>query len=397
MSVVSAPRGGPRINTAGPVATPRRRAGVCAALAAVALLAACAAERPKPLPLEPHSAALAARSAWQARVGAVTFPLAVPTAPAQRLGLFVVADSDGTVLALRAQDGVEQWRGSFGAALSAGVGSDGRFAAAVSRNNELVVVDQGRKLWQVALATAVSTPPLVAGERVFVVGVDRQVQAFDALDGRLLWRWQRAGGESLTLAQPALLAAYQDTLLAGQGAVLVGLDPTAGSTRWEVALTPPRGTNEVERLNDLVGPALRVGDAACARAFQTAVGCIDLARPMLRWSRTVGGLQAVGGDADYLFAADAADRVSAWKSGAGELAWTNERLLYRGLSAPLATPGAVVFGDSEGQLHFLSRADGKTVQRLATDGSPVVAQPVLAGATMLVVTRSGGLFAVRQD
>ena len=40
---------------------------------------------------------------------------------------------------------------------------------------------------------------------------------------------------------------------------------------------------------------------------------------------------------------------------------------------------------------------GKTLLRLPTDGSPVVAQPVLAGTTMLVVTRNGGLFAFRPE
>ena len=111
----------------------------------------------------------------------------------------------------------------------------------------------------------------------------------------------------------------------------------------------------------------------------------------------VGGQQAVGGDADYVFGADASDRLSAWKSGAGELAWTNERLLYRGLSAPLSAGKTVMFGDIEGQVHFLGRDDGKTLLRLPTDGSPVVAQPVLSGSTMLVVTRNGGLFAFRPE
>jgi glucose dehydrogenase len=67
------------------------------------------------------------------------------------------------------------------------------------------------------------------------------------------------------------------------------------------------------------------------------------------------------------------------------------------LSAPLSFGKAVMFGDSEGQIHLLDREDGKTLLRLPTDGSPVVAQPVLVGTTALVVTRKGGLFAFRSD
>ena len=381
----------------GAASTASLRAGfVRAAGAAIAAVAAalggCAADKPKPAPLETVTPQIAARQVWSARLGGVNFPLTV----AVRDGQFVVAGNDGTVMALDAAAGGVAWRGQFGAAIAAGVGSDGRFAAAVTVDNQLKVLDRGAGGWSTTLDSRVATAPLVAGERVFVVGVDRAVHAFDAVDGRRLWRFQRVN-EALTLAHPAVLASYQDTLLVGQGAVLIGLDPTKGTVRWEVALSPPRGTNEVERLNDLVGPLLRVGDTVCARAFQTAVGCIDAAQHTLRWNRTVGGIQAVGGDADYVFGADSSDRVSAWRAANGDLAWNHDRLVYRGLSAPLALPRAVVFGDAEGQLHFLARDDGRTLLHLPTDGSAIVAPPVAAGATILAVTRNGGLFAFRLE
>ena len=361
----------------------------------VAVLLGCASDKPDPMKLEPVTAQIAGRQVWYAFVGGVQFPLAV----AVRDGAFIVAGSDGLVLAVDAQTGVDRWRGQAGGKLSAGVGSDGRVAAVVTVDNELVVLEQGVKKWSTRLASRTTTAPLVAGERVFVLGVDRVVHAFDAVDGRRLWTHQRPG-EALTLAQPGVLAAFKNTLVAGIGAQMVGLDPTTGSVRWDVPVTSPRGTNEVERLNDLVGPVLRVGDSLCARAFQTAVGCVDVTgadRANLRWSRVVGGQKAVGGDADFVFGADGSDRLSAWKAAAGELAWTNERLLYRSLSAPLSAGKTVMFGDLEGQVHFLDRETGKTLMRLPTDGSPVVTQPVLSGTTMLVVTRNGGLFAFRPE
>ena len=146
-----------------------------------------------------------------------------------------------------------------------------------------------------------------------------------------------------------------------------------------------------------------MGDTLCARAFQTAVGCVAITgtgaseRATLRWSRNAGGQQALGGDAEFIFGADSTDRLSAWRAGGGDLVWANERLLYRGLSAPLSSGKTVMFGDVEGQVHFLAREDGRSLLRLPTDGSPVVAQPVLSGSTMLVVTRNGGLFAFRPE
>ncbi|NRF68602.1 outer membrane protein assembly factor BamB [Aquincola sp. S2] len=362
-------------------------------LIGAALLAACSStDKPKPTPLEAVTPQIAGRQVWSARLDGVQFPMQVTV----RDGAFVVASTGGSVVALDAQSGRELWRGEAGSRVAAGVGSDGRFAAVVTQNNELVVLERGKRLWTAALSSRTTTSPLVAGERVFVIGVDRVVHAFDALDGRRLWTYRRTG-EPLTLAQPGVLAAYKDTLLTGQGASLVGLDPLKGTLRWDVPVTSPRGTNEVERLNDLVGPALRVGDTVCARAFQSAVGCIAANTTSLRWSRLGGGQNGVGGDADLVFGADASDRITAWRTASGDTAWTNERLLHRDLSAPLSTGRTVVFGDGEGQVHFLAREDGKTLLRLPTDGSPIVGAPALAGTTMLVVTRNGGLFAFRPE
>jgi outer membrane protein assembly factor BamB len=363
--------------------------GVAAGIV-LALLVGCASDKPKPAPLEQVTPKIAGRQVWSTKVDSVRFPLAVVL----RDGNFIVASTNGTLLGLEAQTGRPQWTASAGADLSAGVGSDGTFHAVVTVNNQLVTFEGTRIAWREQLKSRVTTPPLVAGERVFVMGVDRAVHAFDARDGKRLWTLQRPG-EALTLLNIGVLTAVKDTLVAGQGPRLAGIDPLRGNLRWEVPVGSPRGSNEVERLADLVGPALRVGNNLCARSFQVAVGCADAETGRLLWTRNFGGINAIGGDAETVFGADATDRIVAWRTDNGETLWTNERFLFRGLSAPASVGPTVVFGDFEGYVHFLDSKDGKTLLRLATDGSPVVGRPVLAGTTLLVVTRNGGLFAFR--
>ena len=260
----------------------------------------------------------------------------------------------------------------------------------------MVVFEAGRELWRKRIPSSAVTPPLVAGERVFVMAVDRSVHAFDAIDGRRLWVLQRPG-EALTLAQASVLTAHANTLVVAQGPRLAGVDPLRGALLWEVPMASPRGSNEVERLADLVGPAARNGSRLCLRSFQSAVACADLARGAVLWSRNAGGANAVAADAEHVFGADASDRVSAWRANSGDVVWSNEKLLYRGLSGALAVGPVVVFGDSEGQVHFLSVATGEQQLRLPTDGSAVLGSPVLAGNTLLVTTQAGGLFAFRPN
>lgn len=369
------------------------RRGAAGLLTGLALLmVACSSGRPKPTPLESFTPQSSVRPAWQADVGDVRFPLQV----AARGDRFIVASSDGTVMALRATDGQVAWRVSVAGGLSAGVGSDGRFTSVVTNGNEVVVLDGEREIWRQRIPARVVTPPLVAGERVFVMSVDRAVHAFDALDGRRLWTLQRPG-DALTLLQAGVLTSYRNLLIVGQGPRLTAVDPLRGTVQWEVPLATPRGTNEVERLADLIGPAVRVGERLCARSFQSAAGCVDAERAAPLWSRGSGGAQAVAADDQRVVGADASDRITAWRTTNGDVLWSNERLLNRGLSGGLMLGSAVAFGDLEGQVHLLAADTGQTVQRFATDGSPVVGTPVRIGNLMLVTTRKGGLFAFRGD
>ncbi|WAC72763.1 outer membrane protein assembly factor BamB [Roseateles sp. SL47] len=363
---------------------------------AVAVLGACSlfssSKDTKPAPLETFTTALNARVAWEARVDSVKFPLSVAAVNNQ----FVVAGSDGVVTALAADTGNVLWRVEMGKGLNAGVGSDGRFAAAVTRDNELVVSEGAKILWRKTVTVPVITSPFVAGERVFVLTLDRMVQAYDAQDGRKLWELRRPG-EPLTLQQPGVIAAHQNTLLVGQGPRLAGVDPLRGTLQWEATISNPRGTNEVERLADLVGPMGRDNAIFCARAFQSAVGCINAERGSAIWTRSIGGTRGVSSDATMTVAADASDRISAWGTPTGDVLWTSDQFLNRKLSAPLVTEKSVIFGDSEGYVHFLSRDKGQTIQRLSTDSSGVAAAPVRLGDVVLIATRSGKLYALRQN
>jgi outer membrane protein assembly factor BamB len=367
------------------------RSGILALLAFL-LLACAGTEKPKPAELPPNAALIGVRLAWSARIGAVDFPLAVKVNGSR----VSVASSDGAVMALDAETGRELWRAQAGAALAAGVGSDGKMAAVVTRANMLVAFSEGRELWRQKISAQVFTAPLVAGERVFVLAADRSVSAYDGLTGRKLWTQQRPG-ESLVLRQAGVILAVGDTLVAGLSGRMVGLNPLNGSVRWEAPLATARGTNDVERLVDLVGGVSREGNVVCARAFQFSVGCVDAGRGALIWSQPANGAVGVQGNGRSLFGVESDSKVLAWNRVSGERLWVSERLKYRGLTAPVVAGRSVVVGDNTGLLHLLSVEDGSPLNRLVTDGSAIAAAPVLSGDTLIAVTRNGGIFGFRPE
>lgn len=350
-------------------------------------------KKPEPTPLSPVTALVPASLAWQVSVDEVD-PLSVAAVNADTL---VLANAAGVVQALEVRNGQTRWRVDTKAGLSAGVGSDGRQAAVVTQLNELVAVAADGEQWRTRLAARVFTPPLVAGDRVFVLAADRSVSAFDGKTGARLWTQASRGTDPLILQKPGVLLAVGDTLVVGVGGRLVGLSPANGALRWDAAIARPRGINEIERLVDLVGRVGRVDDQICARAFQSAVGCVDTARGTLQWAQPSDGATGLQADADRVYGVESNGRVVAWKRSNGERAWSSDRLLHRDVTAPLAAGRSVMVGDGQGYVHLLAREDGAVLNRLATDGSAIVAGPFLAGKTLIAVTRKGGVYGWRPE
>ncbi len=358
------------------------------------LLSACssAPNKPDPVPLPSVSGEFTVKKVWSNNLGPITSPLL----PSVHGGLVALASSQGWVAVMDGLTGKDIWRLKLSEGIVAGVGGDGSRFAVVNQRNEVVTMEAGKVLWRYALSAVSLTPPLVAGGRVFVLGADRTVTALDGASGQKIWTQQRAG-DPLVLNQAGLLIPFGDTLLVGWGGRLASLNPNNGSVRWETLLATSRGTNEVERLVDLVAGADRQGSTVCARAFQSSVACVDASRGSNLWSRSAQGHTGLAGDDKLIFGAESDSKVHAWQRQGGQIAWSQEGLRFRGLTAPLVLGRSVVLGDENGLLHFLSRQDGKPLLRVVTDGSAIVGRPVAVDQTLVVVTRAGGVFGYRPE
>ena len=355
--------------------------------ALASLLVACSStiQRPKPAEIGSVKVLQEIRPVWSARMGEVNLPLVPHVADGQ----VALADSRGTVAVLDGKTGKDVWRVTLDQPIIAGVGGDSQNVAVVTRSNQLVVLREGKVAWRQNLMAESFTAPLVAGGRVFVLGADRRVQAFDASNGRRLWTQQRTG-EPLVLRQNGLLMPFKNTLLVGFSGRLAGLDPDSGVSRWEVALATPRGTNDMERLVDLLGPGYRQGDWVCARAFQAQIGCVDAQRGQALWTRASVGDRTVLGNGQNLFSITSNGVVQALDPKTGERVWESERLKYRQLSAGQVTSRGLLVADSGGYLYLLSLADGQLLNRVRVEGGELAAAPAALSENLVVtVTREG--------
>ena len=363
-----------------------------AALTSLFLGGCASPDKPTPAALAANPASLPVRLLWGNAKALGEEPLDIKADGADVL----LMSRAGRIVSWSAATGAENWRVDLGAAVTSGLGGDAARMAVVTQGNRLVLLEQGKELWRANVQALVLTAPLVAGGRVFVLGGDRMISAFDAATGQKLWQQQRTG-EPLILARAGLLMAVGDTLVVGLGGRVLGLNPQNGSTRWDAALANVRGTNEVERLADIVAGTSRRGSVVCMRAFQSAAGCVDGNNGRLLWTRTANGYSGLAGDADTVVGTEADGRLRAWQRASGEVLWSSENFRFRGLSAPVVWDRSMVFGDSAGFVHLLDMRDGNLLNRLVADESGVALGPVVVGKNLVLVTQRGGLYAYASD
>ena len=367
-----------------------------AGLAAVVALSGCglwSSSRPKLPELPAVSGGAAARVAWTFQTG----PAGLGFQPLVVGDSVVVAGANGLVARLDAATGRVIWRTDLGKSLIAGVGSDGEVTVVAARDGSLIALDrEGKQKWSSPAGAEIVTVPAVGLGLVVVRGSDSRVAAWDLDTGKRRWTFERQA-PALVLRQTASIAMDTGSAFVGlPGGRLVALSLQNGALRWEAAIGLPRGSNEIERIADIVGSPLISGREVCAAAWRGRIACLDTATGRAAWGRDFAAAAGIDLDSREVVAVDAEGGVQAF-SRSGASLWRQDGLKRRQPSAPLLTGSRVVVGDALGLLHVLSRDDGALQARLATDGSALVGAPVLWRDLAIAQTTGGTLYAVSLD
>ncbi len=365
------------------------RAIACALLGA-ALLGACASSRDpsqKPAELTEIKPAVELRTRWSVPIGAAR---GAPLQPAVAENAVYAASADGTLVRIEPETGRVVWRVDTGTPVSAGVGSDGLTVALATPRGEVLAYDvEGRLRWRAQVSSDVTAPPLVGRGVVVVRSTDQRVTAFEADSGKRRWTYQRQQ-PPLSLRVVTEMAFAGDTVVVGfPGGRLVGVALANGAARWDVAVSEPKGTTEVERLADVVGAVAVAGRDLCAASFQGRIVCADAVTGNLRWARELSAGAGAGIGESQVYAVDERSSVLAFTRDAGASVWKNDKLANRALTTPVEFRRAVAVGDLGGYVHLLATADGSFVGRARVDSSAIVARPQRWADGLVVQTQDG--------
>ncbi len=338
--------------------------------------------------LPPLASGATTRVLWSASIpGQVGFQAALSEA-----GLWL-ATPEGRLVVLDPRSGALRSQIEVGRRLSGGVGTDGRVAVVAARDGSIVAFDaDGKQRWASSVGSEAVTVPAVGAGIVVVRGSDNRVSAFDVATGARRWSFQRQG-PPLVLRQTSAIAIDAAQVYVGlPGGRMVALAADTGAQRWETAVSVPRGSNEIERIADLIGTPRLVGNDVCAAAFQGRVGCLDIGTGRTLWSRDLVSSTGMDVDSRALVVADEKGHIHAYARNGSSL-WRQEKLAGRGVVAVLLGATRVLAGDGQGVIHLLRLDDGELVSRVDL-GKPVAGAPLRSDQTALLQTQGGALHAV---
>jgi outer membrane protein assembly factor BamB len=353
------------------------------------LLMGCGSDPIPVSPLQPLKSSLPLSVKWKVSVGKALDNALVG-------GVLYVANEGGELSALDAKSGSNLWHVKTNEKFSAGVGSGNDLLLLGTKKGEVIAYSmKGELRWRSQLSSELSVPPQAADGVVVARTLDGHIVGLAAEDGKRRWL--------VTRPMPALVLRGAGGIVTSRGAAFVGqpggrllaIDMGTGNVGWEAAVSMPKGATELERVSDVLGNPL-LGEAdVCAASYQGKTACFDANKGALLWAHeiaTVGGIATSG---NKVYVADEKGAVTAFNRVSGTVAWKEESLQGRHLSAPGATEDYVVVGDIEGMVHFLSRVDGTVSGRIKTESEPITQQPLALGGNMILIqTRNGKLFAL---
>jgi outer membrane protein assembly factor BamB len=385
--------------------TPARCLSLVSLALALLLVSGCATIRDwtaedtteEPAELTDFEAARGVDVVWSRSVGNGTAGRFLKLAPLVTEDRVVAVEAEGEVMALDRASGETLWATDLEAGLSSGAGGDAGLVAVGSGEGGVYALDgqDGTPRWQTQVTGEVLSAPQVGGATVVVRSLDGRIAGLSSATGERRWVFQRPV-PVLTLRGTSRPLIYLDAVFAGMdGGTLVALTLEEGRPAWETTIAEARGRSELDRMVDIDGDPVRFERGLYAVAYQGRVAAVDMLTGRMAWAREMSSSAGLGVDRDNVYVTDEGSDVWALARTSGASVWKQDALHARSLTAPVPQGDAVVVGDLDGYLHWLSREDGRLLARHRVAHDPILAAPVVYDDVLYVSAADGTLEALR--
>lgn len=343
---------------------------------------------------------------WMADIGQGATKDAPLTAQPIVAGGYVYAlDSHGQLSALRTSDGRQMWRLYVGSrdeddfASGGGVAFDkdalyvtNGYAEVLSLNAE-----DGKEFWRTRLSAPARSAPSVLDDRVFVMTIDGQIHALNAMDGTVLWSYRglASGAGVLGTASPAV---NRDLVIAPfSSGEIVALRVENGSVAWSDNLAPPVRFGGLFSLGDIRALPVMDNGLVFAMSYGGRLVALDERTGARVWQRDIGGADTPWVAGDHLFVLTKDAQLFALDRATGVMRWRLDLPRYDDpvskenpvlWTGPVLAGGRLMVMRTNGLVYDINPETG-TVSGDWDIGDTLATPVVVANETLYALGRNG--------
>ena len=277
--------------------------------------------------------------------------------------LFAISTS-GNLSAFNAEDGLIKWSKRFNVEVSSGLSGNDSVLVFTSRDGHIYCVDfDGKLLWKSFIGRILSTP-LVLDEFLVLRRDDNLFVSLDILEGNILWKYQ-APSSSLTIATQGKMIFSDGVIYSGlPNAKLIALEATTGFLLWEATISRPKGTSDIDKLNDITSQPVIDNSLIFVVSMNGDVACLDRKTSEILWTRPLSSFVGITDHLDEVVVVHQTDSIYSLNKLTGKVNWRNGKLKGRSLATGIIIDDFFITGDFEGYLHTIDVNTGDLVGRL---------------------------------
>lgn len=344
-------------------------------------------------PLKPIKTTLHVKQLWSVSLGSGNGGYLLRLHPWVNQGVVYAVDQTGDVYAVKASNGDRLWSLQTHKHLTSGVsGGDGKLFVGTQKGNVVGVSIKGRKiLWDTHLNSevmAISKP--AQGEVVAHTNAGKLV-AIDVSTGNIIWS-QGVQSPKLILRGKTRPVISGSTVIAGFSTGRISaFNISDGTPLWQLHVAQPNGASELQRMVDISSHIAVVDGVVFASSYHGKIIAATLGKGQKLWSHPMSSYAGLTVGTKAVYISDSHSDIWALDIGTGASLWKQSALHFRQLTAPVIIDNALVVGDYQGYLHWLSLTNGKFIARKHVTSSAIEAPPVVKGRNLYVQAANGVL------
>lgn len=308
----------------------------------------------------------------------------------------------GWFYALKSSNGSVRWRKKVGAVSSAPLVVGTNLYLGTSDGILLALDAQtGLEKWRYQSRGPISQTPVTTSELVLFSNEADQVVAVDAVSGKFKWQYKTETPEEYTLRGHAGVAVDGELIYTGfSNGTMVALRRDTGSVAWSTSLKA-----EADRFMDVDATPLVIGDRVYASSSSGGVYALDKTTGLIRWrvpfwdarmpssTGNVGGL-ASDGKTLYVSVADLGTYAI---DLAGNVVWRVGAKDGGEPAAPVVFSELLVYSLAKDGMFIANRRTGETLEYF-DPGDGISAAPTITGdGRLFVMSNRGILYAFDLD